>query len=335
MTFAGSQDHSARAEEEALAWVARLKAPDGAGDQEAFERWYASDTHHAEAFDRVIASWERSGRLRETSLARERRPFFGLARSDRRRRFAIGAVAAAAILALVTVGGWPSGIGRDPLMSAAYASEIGEIRTVRLADGSRVTLDTNTSVQANFTLQERHVRLLRGRARFRVTSDPRPFIVDAGSLTLTGRGTSFDVDTTGGAITVASFDGGPELASAPAPSKDEARTVSVGQTLSFTPDTPLGRLANVNASEARWTTGMLSFNDASLAEVVDRANLYAETKIILADEAVKHLRFTGTFRPTDTQSLARMLAAMFKLRLRHDQGPNLTLSSEGSGQTRK
>jgi transmembrane sensor len=60
---------------------------------------------------------------------------------------------------------------------------------------------------------------------------------------------------------------------------------------------------------------MLSFEDAPLDQVVAAANRYSAVQIVLADPTVVSLRFTGTFKATDTEQLANLLAAMFSLDL--------------------
>src|SRR3546814_18679815 len=61
------------------------------------------------------------------------------------------------------------------------------------SDLSRVTLDTDSLVLTKFDRDLRDVRLVRGRARFNVEKDNRPFVVAAGNGTITALGTSFDV----------------------------------------------------------------------------------------------------------------------------------------------
>src|SRR3546814_1555363 len=60
--------------------------------------------------------------------------------------------------------------------SSQLQSKLGEIREVQLPDGSRVTLDTDSLVLTKFDRDLRDVRLVRGRARFNVEKDNRPFV---------------------------------------------------------------------------------------------------------------------------------------------------------------
>src|SRR3546814_13852575 len=69
------------------------------------------------------------------------------------------------------------------------------------------------------------------------------------------------------------------------------------------------------ASETSWISGMLSFENATLADAVAAANRYNVQRIILVDATSREFRFTGTFRATDDAGLAQMLAAKVSLKL--------------------
>ena len=65
----------------------------------------------------------------------------------------------------------------------------------------------------------------------------------------------------------------------------------------------------------KWVNGMLSFDGAPLAEVLDQANRYSGQKIRLGEPEQATLRVTGTFRATPPAALADVLAATFSLRV--------------------
>ena len=74
---------------------------------------------------------------------------------------------------------------------------------VRLDDGSRVSLNTDSRIAILYSDGERRVRLDRGEAMFEVARNPaRPFVVIAGNKSVTAIGTSFIVRKTGGVVTV-------------------------------------------------------------------------------------------------------------------------------------
>lgn len=117
---------------------------------------------------------------------RFRRPFF----------------AAAAVAFAVVIGGavwWQA--SRYPL----YSTDIGERRSITLADGSTVDLNARSKLRIEFSSAERRVELLDGQALFQVAKDKqRPFIVHSGEATVRAVGTQFDVyrKTYGTTITV-------------------------------------------------------------------------------------------------------------------------------------
>jgi transmembrane sensor len=97
----------------------------------------------------------------------------------------------AAALAAVAVGGFFSWqVLRDP----TYTTDIGEQRSLVLADGSVIELNSRSKVRVHYTEHERDVDLLEGQALFRVAHDTaRPFIVSADGTRVRAVGTEFDV----------------------------------------------------------------------------------------------------------------------------------------------
>jgi transmembrane sensor len=87
----------------------------------------------------------------------------------------------------------------------SYATDIGERRSITLADGSTVDLNARSRLRIEFTQGERRVLLLEGQALFQVSKDKnRPFIVSSGNATVRAVGTQFDVNrkATGTTVTV-------------------------------------------------------------------------------------------------------------------------------------
>ena len=193
--------------QEAIAWLARLRAPDGDTDHQAFEDWYAADPRHADTYDDVLKSWEAMAVAGETPAAQDRgKP----ARPLASRFMAWTAAAAAVAAALLLVPGSPLNMSgpSGSLPHTQLASHVGEIRSIDLPDGSEVTLDTDSRLVVLYTDDERRIRLDSGRARFRVAhGDPRAFLVQAGSTEVIAHGTVFDVDVAGAQVAVSLLEG--------------------------------------------------------------------------------------------------------------------------------
>lgn len=108
------------------------------------------------------------------------------ARSTRRRLVA----AAFVVFGLASAGAiyWQTQRG------SLVTTDIGERRSITLADGSTVDLNARSRLRIEFSTRERRVELLDGQAFFQVVKDKRrPFIVSSGTATVRAVGTEFDV----------------------------------------------------------------------------------------------------------------------------------------------
>jgi transmembrane sensor len=313
------------AREQAIAWLARLRSGATDEDRADFESWYIADPQHAEAYEAVLKTWD------ETALA-SRTPAAMNRHAGRRHSLVKAAGVAAAVLLLLVAGSLAltRNVWRGPAPETLLASRIGQIRTIVLDDGSRVTLDTDSVVQVNFDNDQRRLRLERGRARFEVAHDAqRPFIVTAGMSEVVAQGTVFDIDLRQPQALVSLLQGSVEVrATSKAP--DVRRTSTIlrpGQQLALGGTAAMAQPAAIRSSETRWPTGMLSFEDARLAEVVASANRYSQTRIVIGDPAAEDRRFTGTFKAGDPKQLADMIGSMFDLRVERDPDDNLVVAS--------
>ena len=306
---------------EASDWVALIHDPEAAVDRAAFERWRAADPRNGPAYARAERAWESAALLGQTSFGRarglpERRRF--LDRPQVRYAFAAAAVLVMAIVGLSVDGGRMFGLDRTP-ETAQLASRIGQIRQVKLADGSIVTLDTDSVLRVALSKGERRLTLERGRARFDVAHDAaRPFVVMAGGGSVTARGTIFDVSVVGGDVKVALLRGVVEVRArvptTPGAAPRAAARLRPGQQVSFAPSATLSPLRPLAAAESQWTRGMLTFDHTRLADAVADANRYSAAKIAIADPGLNDLRITGAYRIGDAQGLATNMAASLGLR---------------------
>lgn len=328
----GRSDDAVR--EEAVAWLARLRSGPNPKDEAAFEEWYAADyPRHARIYDDLLDNWDRMALAAHTGTARD---------SDRAvarpgRRYWIATVAAVATLvALAGTESFRLSLLRASATSVSAASRIGEIRSVTLPDGSRVTLDTTSAIQAAYTRSGRHVTLLKGRARFDVAHDPdHPFVVEAGTNLVVAHGTVFDVALNKKGLAVSLLRGSVEVRTnveGVPRSPPLVRMLLPGQTLSVEDHGAPSVLSPVTPDEARWPTGMRSFDNYRLEDVVRELNRYSATKIILADPTSAAERYTGTLSTRDPVGVAQMLAASYGLALSRNSQGALVLGPQAAAQ---
>jgi len=319
----------------AAAWFARLRAPGGENDSAAFEAWRAADVRNAAAYERLEQRWRTAAHLRRSHLSEmsQLRPGWLTRLSLRRPRMFTSAFAVTAFVIVIGVA-----IVRQQRLVAAspgiYASNLGEIRTITLADGSRVTLDTQSAVTEMFTAGERQVRLDRGRARFDVVHDTtRPFAVLAGATRIVDQGTVFDVRLRDRAVEIFLLRGRVEVDSrrtSNASLASPSLIITTGQRATVSADRTPVLSSQPAPRPSTWVTGMLDFSDVRQTDMLDEVNRYNARHILLGDPNLSALRVTGSFRANAPADIARNLAALFQLRVRTDpQGNWVLLRSDG------
>jgi len=317
----------------AAEWFARMRGPDAERHRAEFDPWYRADSAHAAAYDRMGLRWDQGGLVGHTPSGQARQ---GLPEATAR-RFPLRALALAASVAAILIlgavllsarGTLPGG---DPGAQIAASDTLqtprGDIRRVTLADGSVITLDSDSRIAIAFTPGERRLRLIAGRARFEVAHDTgRPFIVAAGGGEVVATGTQFDVSLIGGRPRVRLIEGSVEVRRPKSGAAGDAAPPPVllkpGQMALV--DTPAPPEAAPAAGE-RWVSGTLSFENASLESVLAEANRYTARQVRLGDPSLDRLRFTGGFRAGDPDQLTQALASGFALRVRSDPEGDLVL----------
>ena len=286
-------------DEAAFAWVARLDrcGADGAVQAE-LEAWLSQDDRRRGAFLRAEAIWGRLDRASQAEPARRRE-----IRVDRRLVLTGGAAALAAGAAGVWV------MPRGPL----YATAIGEVSRVPLADGSGMVLNADSRARVALHDHERRVRLTQGEAWFQVAKDPtRPFVVEAGRVRVRAVGTAFSVRRLGDGAEVMVSEGIVEAWLVGA-EQTRARLVA-GQRARVLEGRPiLVEASAVTAVERKlaWRSKQIELDGETLGEAVAEFNRFNRRQIVLADSRLAARRLYGVFHADDPESFARSVALSF------------------------
>ena len=99
-----------------------------------------------------------------------------------------------------------------------------------------------------------------------------------------------------------------------------------GQRLSLAQGPALAGPTALSAVERDWPSGMLSFTDRPLGEIVEIANLYTARHILVSDPELRALRVTVTAPARDSSGLAHWLAESLHLTLSRDRQGHFLLS---------
>ena len=304
------------ARREAADWLTLLNSRSvSASSVTAFRLW-RRDPINAAAYASVESIWRRAIRLNDDPEARR-----VLVENQQRKRGAKGAmsrpggrgVAAATVAALagllVMAGLYFLDDGKS------YSTGVGEERLVRLSDGSKVRLDTDTSLSVRITRGERHVKLARGRALFDVERDiARPFVVTAGPAEIRALGTRFAVRRDRDQVDVVLVDGSVRV-DKPNGSGPTQWVLKSGQKMSVKPR--IKTAPSIEAIDSKtatsWTTGRLIFSGTPFEEALAEVNRYSRNKVILEVEGLRTAPISGVVESGDTEAFVSAVSELYGL----------------------
>lgn len=291
MTFENTNPaRASEVEDVASQWVQRKHFWAWTGeDQAALDAWLSQSPAHRVAYIRLDAALKRSKRLAALKAPpRAAAPEAGF-------RPILSKFAAASVL-LALLGGGVALLTPAPT-EATYSTPMGGRQTLALADGTRIELNTNTTLRVSLSEHERKVWLEKGEAYFQVTHNAaRPFTVFAGDKQVVDLGTKFLLRREPGRLEVALMEGRIALA-AKAGGKPSSTVLNSGDAavvtanaVSVTRKTPKFLIEQLG-----WRRGVVTFDRTTLADAVAEFNRYNRHKLVVTDPAAGRITIGGTF----------------------------------------
>jgi transmembrane sensor len=259
------------------------------------------------------------------------RPHVRPTREEERRRPALRWAAGLAASVIVAAGlGW----WLTPSRPEQFQTMVGEQRSVMLADGSRVTLNTASKIEVRLQADHRVVQLLQGEALFEVAHDAqRPFDVHAGNVVVRAVGTQFDIDRRAARTAVTVVEGHVAMIAADSHTGNFP-VLSAGDRVVVDSAGPGALEHNVNLAEATaWTQHQLVFHHRPLGEVADEFNRYNVGRIEIRSPSLREQEVTGTFRSNDVASFVAVLAGVPGVQVIDDGTGGYVVTSQGSERT--
>lgn len=299
---------------QAAQWYACLR--DGqasAGERAAWQAWLAAAEAHALAWQYV----EDISRAFEPvrSLPNPRHAVHQLHAANDRVRARRQILASVGILAgtgLLGLWGWRQGAMPAGLLAlgADHRTATGEQRSLTLADGTRLWLNTASAVDIQFHAQERGIVLHRGEIFVETAQDARPLRVYTPHGQMRALGTRFNVLLDGDATQLAVYEGRVEVRTA---ASGVVQIFSPGEQTRFTAQAVASPAAADMAREA-WTQGALVADNLPLWQVVQQLRRYRSGHLGVSD-AVADLTVYGNFPLHDTDHALQMLASALPVRI--------------------
>lgn len=313
-------------EVEASEWLVFLDknvvAPD---DRARFEAWLGADPEHERVFRRQKSAWSVVPSLAglediealmapgwaERLLAASRRAGQSIGAILSRPLVPAAGLAAAALVVIMLL---TIERGSETILPVEpdFATALAEVRDLTLSDGSTVTLGAASSLDVNFTDEERRVTLLAGEAFFSVPKDAnRPFIVTAGETRVRVIGTQFDVHRGVESVRVSVLEGVVEVTrpgvvtNLVTPAPEVKLILTGGQQVVSSKRGIITAVREIDKNDiAPWRAGRLVYVDERLSDIIADVNRYYAGEIQLDDKTIGDMRFTAAFR---TDQIDRMI----------------------------
>jgi len=292
--------------DEASDWLVQLHGG-GLTDEArvAFQHWRQSDPEHERAWARAESLMNKLGGL-PPSLAMpslDRPPRNG-------RRTTIAGMAA--LLATVPAGWAAWSVARHEGWTADHRTAAGERRDLRLADGTRLTLNTATAIDVRFDARQRFIYLHAGEILVQTSPDTaaghRPFRVGTAEGRMEALGTRFTVRQNEGSTAVAVLEGAVRIE----PRRGVPAVLDAGRQASFS-IAGLSAAAPADEAATAWVRGMLLADRMRLADFAAEIARY-RSGIVRCDPAVADIPVSGAFPIADTDRTLSMLVSTYPVR---------------------
>ncbi|AJF00820.2 FecR domain-containing protein [Pandoraea apista] len=274
-------------------------------------RWREAHPEHERAWRHIEKADQRMRQVSGTLGAAVAQAALRAPRS-RGRRMAVKAIAGALF---VGAGAW---VATDPLavqwLRADARTGVGERRTLRLADGTTLVLNTRSAVRLSMDGETRRIALIDGEIMVTTGNDtghapPRPLIVVTTQATLQPMGTRFAVRQAGQGVdegSVQVFEGAVRV-TPKASGRDGvgAQIVRAGAQARFT-SREVAAVTPIADGDGAWADGMFVAVDMRLDDFLAELSRYRRG-YVRCDPAVAGLRVSGTYPLGDTDAILAVL----------------------------
>jgi len=310
-------DHQSAIDRTAAQWVVRGLGPDlRDSDLMDLTLWLEASELHAVAYDRALRLWAQID-ADVTTAQTEARPTaeivdFASRRAHKPERkssqkvplwtWASGGAAAVAAMLIVFV------MPQTPAQT--YETAKGKTQTVTLADGSILSLNTNTRVSVRLLRDGRRITLEKGELALKVVHDEkRPLVLKTGDMTITDIGTEFNVRREAGLVDVSVREGEVSIGSGDLHLHRGDKIVHAEGGTATT-------LTHIDPDEAfAWQTAHAIYRNAPLSEVVKDLNRYYDKPFIVDDQSGK-LRLTAILTLDSESAVAERLEDFLPVKAR-------------------
>lgn len=206
-----------------------------------------------------------------------------------------------------------------------FSTPAGQRAKVLLADGSEIWLNANSKLRypERFDSGKREVEL-HGEAFFEVKkAAEKPFIVKTNRMDIQVTGTKFNVNAydTEEYYVTSLVEGTVSVSCAH--DKNSSHTLSPRQQIAVS-EHSFQISSFENTDFMAWKEGLFVFDDVLLTDIIKKLELYYDVSIIVQNDRLKNLRYTGKFRQRDgVESILQKFQIIYPFKYTKDDDKNL------------
>jgi transmembrane sensor len=319
------KNRHAAIEDQAIDWLIRRDEPDWSkGDQGELDAWLQESMAHRAAYLRAEHGWAEADRIGSVG---DWGDDGGTGYHKAPQRWWPAAIAASLVAAFGIGALVPPVNAPTEVEQARVDTPVGGRKTVNLADGSKVELNTQTVVRMAVNETKRDVWLDSGEAYFEVAHrDGEPFVVHAGKRTITVLGTKFSVRRDRDRVTVNVVEGRVRVDDGLG-RNTSAAIITAGDTVITREGSTLIPAKSEERVEGAlaWRDGMLTFNLIPLSEAAAEFNRYNRTQLTV-DPSAAGIPIGGTFQASNVDAFARLLHDAYGLTTKRN-GDSIKISN--------
>ncbi len=282
---------------EAAEWYVQCKEGLSDTEQDEFTRWKASCIQHTKAWKEITATWGALNNIAEHPNARVILEHCEKEEKQQRRRWQTGSVAILALCLFLPLMWSIQNNYEVTYWTSDYRTFKGEIENLTLEDGSQLTMNTTTSIDVDFSTNERRITLKQGEFFIDVALDPkRPLIIVTEAGTARALGTRFTVEripqkgSSDTAMRVAVYESRVRVC---ASQINKCKDITEHREIEMTSH-QMSTVATIKPSEPTWLRKQLSVRDEPLVEVLNELARYHQGVLYFDPNELDHLRISGT-----------------------------------------
>lgn len=210
-----------------------------------------------------------------------------------------------------------------------YSAELGEIKTVQLADGSTITLNGGAVLthKEDFNGNSRQVSIS-GKAFFEIErNESKPFVIESEGTRITVLGTSFLVNTDQHKTEVVVSEG--KVAFKSTDSKNKEVILNGGEAGFFSKsDDSLLKSKNTNKNYLAWKDKNIVFERSTIKEVIEVLEDVYKIDIEVKQDNILNCELTATFKERSIESVMNIIGQTFTFKI-DKKGSNYLLDGKG------